>query len=406
MKDVTAYKLTAALLAGCFSGLVVILGKTLTGNAWAGLLGGLWTLASPSMAYFAASFPKNLMGMDFLLLVLLFDARRKTLPALLSLILAALTHRLTAALSFLFLLFRRLSLRNALLLACFAALGLGLSTFLPGLARFSDLARFEGAFSPTPHFPHQAFTELMGGSELPLIWRLEFWMGLVLFLGLAILFFLRRLPESLRPWYGSLLLLLLLLNFPFLKMDALGMGYRFFLAGALFIPLALIPIAWCFPLSRFLLFPLFLAAAFWTQSSFSTLPYGPSHADNAHVADRIAAHFENDPPELLIGHKGMAEHVTFATGIDVLPWLPEYEVDSMELWRISTGIFSMDFRTYLSRDEQEEVVELSVYCALLRESLWRRLVARAEAADDEELLERINDWQNPHEMRPGYLLEK
>ena len=403
---ILAYKLLSALLAGAFSGLVVLLGRSLTRSAWLAVLAGLWTLCSPTLAYFAGSFPKNLMGMDFLLLVLWGSVRGRGWGMWVWLGLAGVTHRMTAGLAVLFVGIRKMNMQRALVLGAMVLLGLGVSALLPGMFHLSDLARFDDAFSSTPQLSHASFIDLMGGPEFPLVWRIEIYTALALLLATTLLFAFSRPHHPHRSFIGSLLLLALLLHFPFFQMSSLSMGYRFFLAGMLLAPLFLLFLADRFRLPNTLAFPLLLAATLWTHSSFSPTAFGPNHDEYTFISQRVATHFKEHPPELLIGHKGMAEQVTFETGIDVLPWQPEYAVDSMELWRISTNIFPMDFRAYLSPGDQREVVELSFYTALLRESVWQRFVAAAEKAEDEELLERIYDWENPSEPRPAYLLRK
>ncbi|MEL7401406.1 MAG: hypothetical protein AAFN68_12665, partial [Pseudomonadota bacterium] len=71
----TAYQLLCALLAGSFAGLSVALARRISGDGWLGLTVGAWCVFSPSLTFFAAQFPKNLLGMNALLLLLLFSVR-------------------------------------------------------------------------------------------------------------------------------------------------------------------------------------------------------------------------------------------------------------------------------------------------------------------------------------------
>lgn len=400
---VQAYKLTAAMLAAAFTAVSCLAARALSGRPLLGIATGLWTLGSPTLLYFAAGFPKNLLGMDLLVLGLYLGLRQRPLRMWIALVLAALSHRMTAALAFILLLGRKLKARTALALLLAGAAGVALLALLPGGLRPADLARFEGTLVRQPQLAPVSFPEMMGSEAFPRTWRLEMWLALGAILLLAVLHLGGKLPEESRKWRPALLLLMAILWFPFLKMDALGMGYRFFLAGLLLAPICMAA-ALAHWNKAWLIIPLLAIGLLGPQGAFDATEFGPPHAEYNYLSERIGHFFEEKQPELLIGHKGLAEQVTFETGIDVLPWQPEYEVDSLKLWRISADIFRLDYKTYLSPQDFAEVYELPPYHAILRETVWQRFVAAAQAAQDEELLGRIYDWVNPHEQRPAYLL--
>ena len=184
----------------------------------------------------------------------------------------------------------------------------------------------------------------------------------------------------------------------------MGIGYRFFLAGALMVPVpgALLLEGLGF-VGKALAGMLLLFGLAWTHTSFDLAPFDPDYAVYAAMSDRIEVQLEEEAPELLIGHKTLAEMITFRSGIDVLPWQPEYEVPADKLWRLSWGVLDFDLRSYLTPGELSSVRRISPTYQLLPEYLWQRLRSRAELAGDEELLVRMMDPLNPHAERPRYL---
>ena len=122
---------------------------------------------------------------------------------------------------------------------------------------------------------------------------------------------------------------------------------------------------------------------------------------------RIEAHFTDDPPELIIGHNGLAEVITFKTGIDVLPWIPEYEIAGDQLYRIACGVEAFEIEALLGRPLKTPGKRLKLDYLLLLESDWQEFVTQVRTqGTDEELLERIDQWKNPAQVRPAYLLRK
>jgi hypothetical protein len=187
-------------------------------------------------------------------------------------------------------------------------------------------------------------------------------------------------------------------------MDVRGMGYRFFLSFMLLAPILFALVPHIFPRQLFFVVIAALLAGIALQGShYPAETFDPDYAYYDQVTRRAERFLSDKQPELLIGHKGLAELMTYETGIDVLPWQPEYEVDSSRLWRISAGMSSMEFRYLLSKADASRVQEVGIDYHLLPESVWQRFVEAAKRSRDEDLLERVMDWRNPQEMRPGYL---
>ena len=206
------------------------------------------------------------------------------------------------------------------------------------------------------------------------------------------------------PWYRSIFLLSLLLFFPFFTIDVTSIGYRFFLTGMLFTPVFLVP--WFLNTGWIQRWTTLLATLIFAIISLQQIQpqqFDPDYQRYSRLAERTASHFSGQAPELLIAHKGLAEVITFKTGIDALPWLPEYEVERP--YRIAAGVSDFEIEAILGRSLGEGSRPLGMFYLLLPEKDWQEFVAKVEASgSDEELLERIYSWQNPMEIRPTYLL--
>lgn len=396
---VLAYKLLSVSLAGLFTSLSFLLARKLGGWGPA-LVVAAWTIFSPTLTFFAAQFPKNLLGLNGLLLLLYAFLVPGRGPKVAALALAFVSHRMTAGLSMLFLLFRQFSWRRLLALLGLAGIGLLAAWLLPGMLRIADLARFSGAFSAQPQLAAYSFIQLMEPARMHLLWMAE--------LGLACVFFasmlLHLFRERPRPWHLAFALLLLVLIFPFFKIDENGIGYRFFLTFAVLAPLCFACIPHVLPQPFFYLAAgLALALTLPAQAAYDPPTFDPDYAQYAHISQKTARILSERKPELLIAHKGLAELMTFQTGIDVLPWQPEYTVDSARLWRIGHGVQAMEYRYFLGKSDQDRMHELALEYHLLPETVWQRFVKAVRQAGDADLLKRIESWQNPHEMRPGFL---
>lgn len=402
---VLAYKLLSAGLAASFTFLVGWIAQRFSQNIWVVLILVLWSLSSSSLGFFMANFPKNLLGLNFLLLCMGFSLQPGQWPRFLGLGGALWSHRMTAGLGLLFLLGEQLTWKR--LGYAFAA-GLGLvlvALAVPGLLNLSDFQRFEGAFD-WPGWPHLRFANLLGRENIPMTWKTELLLGSLglLLLGLA---WVRR-PFAFNQqlkWMRGLTFLALVLFCPFFKMDLTGIGYRFFLAGMLLSPLFFLPyLSQIKKVFFWGLLGLLIFANGLRFQTFSLKAFDPDYGYFQMIGGQIPA--DEVPIELIIGHKSMAELITFERGIDVLPWQPEYEVDSLKLWRISADIFASDFRAYLSAEEWKTVYRISADYHFLREDLWQRFRGRVERNGDEELLERIVSWRNPYRMRPAFVGNK
>ncbi len=402
-----AFQHLCAGLAGIFSFFLCALALRLSQNTLIGICLGLWCLASPSLAFFAANFPKNLLGVDFLLLLFFFSLGRGWVGSALAFLFTALSHRMTAGLGFLFMGFRILNLRTLL----FVLLGLAgillVSLALPGLLHFSDLQRFEGSLDTNPQLPHLVFIQLLDLTHTQPIWVVEIVLSALLwFWALVTLIFRGNAYGEQFRFYRSLFLLCIVLFFPFLVVNVTSMGYRFFLTGMLIIPIFLVAVldqaGW---LARFCGAVFLVVFSVWGMKTIDTAQYDPDYEKYDWIVEQITVQFSGEDPELVIAHKGLAEVITYQTGIDALPWLPEYNIPPSQLYRIASEVSEFEIEAILNRPLGPKSRQLGISYLLLPEADWQEFVAQVEEnGQDEELLERIYQWQNPMEIRPSYLL--
>lgn len=402
-----AFQHLCAGLGALFASFACILSLQISKSLFPTICIGMWCLASPTLAFFAANFPKNLLGVDFLLLLLAATMRKNPTSGSIAFFLTAIGHRMTAGLGLFFIGFRFVSLRNLLLIVLAGGVLFALSFVIPGLLHFSDLERFDSAFSAVPQLPHLSFPKLLNLTETQPIWVVEILLSGLLWLWtlFSLLFRPLNFGEHYR-WYRGVFLLSLILFFPFLTIDVTSMGYRFFLTGMLLTPILLM--GWLhhhgLPI-RIVGFSVLIVLAGWGLGTIDTQQFDPAYGRYSTIAERVSNNFTEKQPELIIAHKGLAEVITFKTGIDALPWLPEYEIAPDRLYRIASEVSDFEIEAVLKRPLGKRTMKLGIFYLLLPEIDWQEFVGRVESrGTDEELLERIHQWQNPMEMRPAFLL--
>ncbi|MCB9306400.1 MAG: hypothetical protein H6565_07375 [Lewinellaceae bacterium] len=385
-------------------------------------------LFSPHLGYFAAQFPKNLLG--FMLLIAFIaslpcekPAVRNTwrwlLPAFL-LILNYFGHRLTFALAVLYAglwwlehngsRFPKKILRKALpwLLAVTVA-WLAAGSVFPGLFHPVDLGRLKGVFSLYPQFAPWSFVDSFGIGRISPWWLVE----IVLFTlvwGWFSAFMAFRLfrKNSDGNFFGNAFALWALcsvLLFPFLEWSLTSLSYRFFLVFVLLTPLLVIRLLE----QKTALTGLIFAAVLTGCSFFSWKGYDPDKHDPDYavfdaITHRAMQRLDGYSPELVIAHNALAEYFTFSSGIDAMPWLPEYEIAPERLWRIAAGIPAQTLRYY--SNTQKEVYSLGGAWVLLPEYCWEQAIEAAKKEGDDDFLLQTRLWQNPSRRRPGWLLHR
>lgn len=412
---VLAFKLMSALLAGVFTFAAGHLARKVSGRDVAGLFVAAWLCASPGLSFFAAQFPKNLLGMS---LLMAFGSALFTRPGaeaaslskfglrLITFVLAFLSHRMTGALAMLLLAFRSLTWKRLFWAIGATAAGLLLGFILPGLLHLSDFERLGSAFSPEPGLAPMRFTAALSEGAVPWIWHVEMWAGLSLFLweGISLWLTRREAGSEFRFRLGWWLLCALLI-LPFWEMEYGEMGFRLYLAFLLMAPLLVAPRLRFAPGLNAALGALLLliAALIWRDAGYRPQQHDPPYARYARVS-KAAGKVLPVEAELLIAHKGLAEYFTFTEGTDALPWQPEYAIDSTRTWRIVANLDAMELHFFETPEERARTQRLLLTYHLLREDDWQRVLSRMREEGDQGLLDQILTWENPHETRPDFLL--
>lgn len=409
---VSALKWGMATLCAVWTLLLCCLSK----SRQMGLLLAAWSVFSPHLSYFAAQYPKNLLGM-VLFVAFLFAVERggkhRVLLSFILLILNYFGHRMTFGLALVYLLLtalfenrqtlvRWLYRRQTLwLLAGFGLLLVAAGMWVPGLAHLADFQRLNGTFSIIPQWAPWSFFTGFGPDKISGWWRLE--LAVVLLLLLIKLWQWIKQGAAVNPKQNALTVLCLFLLFPFLEWTFLGIAWRFFLVFVLITPLLIRDNV--YKKAYGFLFPLLLISAFFSWKSYVPLQHDPDYARFDRITQKAINHFDaTHKPELFIMHNALAEYFTFSTGTDAMPWLPEYAIDSTRLWRIATGVRFETLQYFVGESQKNQVFQLGSGYYLLPEYVWQKARSSAEAEGDADFLAQINTWYNPHAMRPAWLL--
>jgi hypothetical protein len=424
---VLAFKTAVALLCGLFCW-----------GAWrfggAGRWVALWLLFSPHLTWFAAQYPKNLFGLVLLMPLLAHCKKwlqgdwpsvwREGWWFAALLLLNFFGHRFTFALGLWAIVCwggamawrqrndfwrRPVVLRRgiwALAGAIVVFAGVGLA---PGLAHISDLGRLSGTFSVTPQFSPLSFVQDYGYERIGAAWLLEIVLAV-----LAWVWVVRLAFRQSGVGYWPTLTFVSALLFPFLAWSLTGVSFRFCSTFVLIAPLAFfavqqLPCREAISWKKELLW-MGVAGALCAAlpQSYDPRRHDPDYAFYAHLTPRITAFLEKQPPApepiLLIAHNSLAEYFTFVSGVDAMPWRPEYAVDPRALWRIAADIPFDQLRHYA--DAPNLCLDLHKNYTFLRENAWIAALGAAQEAGDEDFLRAAKTWKNPHRQRPAWLLRR
>ena len=435
---VLSFKLMSALLASSFVVLVYFFGKKITTYGTTILL-AFYLLWSPHLTWFAAQYPKNLLGLNLMILFFLSCKSRYWWLPVIILLINYFGHRMTFILSaiyFLIFVFEKVISRNQFLKNIFSnwkKWGIGvfailislmvINYFSSGLLHITDLERFDGMITMQPHFaPFTFFNEYNEGKRLSVFWKMEIGLS-VLFCFVGVLFLLLRKEQSIRStdcftedsphkrrrWLGeskTIFILCSILIFPFLKWSLTSMSFRFVLVFILLSPLFLATVfsikdsrGWA------VVGVLLLIGSFFSWKSYQPELHDAPYAKYDRVTKSTFDFIKNKNPDLVIAHNALAEYFTFTTGVDALPWQPEYETPEGKLWRIAADVRYPLFRTYLEEEDFKSIQRIGVRYYLMKESVWQKFKNSLLENNELGILEQINTWRNPYKVRPSYLTQ-
>jgi len=417
-------------------------------------------LFSPQLTYFAAQYPKNLLGLIFFGLFVNslqrpIAGRYGLLFPACWLILNYFGHRMTFGLAVVYLVLHLLlQVRRARFTKLFkfskrvvpqakpsglskktflyGAIAVGLfllaGQFFPGLANMADSGRLQGVISATPQFAPWSFVQTFGFQRISAFWLFEIIAVTVLFLWAIFQAFRQHDRERL-----PLLMVCALLIFPFLEWSVTGLAWRFWMVFVLLIPLAspkcevrsakseISPKCevrsaklayfgrkisgkaagiWLCSLALFV-------SAFFSWKSYQPALHDPDYGQYQKITERTQAVFgDSIRAELVIAHNALAEYFTFTTGTDAMPWLPECEIDSSRLWRIAAGVHQPTLQYFSGKENTGKIKSLGGNYYLLPEYAWQQVLFRARAEQDLDFIHMAESWRNPWKMRPGWLMRK
>lgn len=431
---VTALKLGASILAGLFTWTIYALAAgsdEKEQSLFPAVLLASFSVFSPQLTYFAAQFPKNLLG------VILFTAfagslsrlrdsgeprpgKTWILPAIL-LIINYFGHRMTFVLAVMFLAFRLLFVlwRNWrqlyggplrvfvwLTLAGSAAFVVA-GQFFPRLFHISDFGRLDGVFSPVPKFAPWAFAGLFGRERLSGWWVAEIAFATACWVLTAARLLVRKPRFSTPGFHLPLWCLCTLMIFPFLEWSLTGIAYRLFLVFVLITPLLVIDLTFVKNRRTGVIFAAFLLiSSFFSRKSYQPRWHDPDYGMFSRTTANARQYLSDKSPELIIAQNGLAEFFTFTTGTDAMPWLPEYAIDSSRLWRIAAEISPQTVRYYAGTAYENEIKPIGYRYVLLPEYVWQVALNRARQEKDEGFLADAGNWRNPSRIRPVWLLHR
>ena len=409
---VIAIKLLASLLAAFFTLSVLLIAYQHSESILAVVFVISLTLFSPELTYFAAQWPKNLLGIDLLLFMFLFLTKEHFKWALVFLVLGLFGHRLTAILGILLFsgwyLFSYFNAKIITLGFITIMTGLLIVNLLPGLFSIYDIQRLSNLFNTSLIISPLEFMHLLGSSKVPTYWQFELWVFYFQFILLGAYAIYTLINKKVNKGQFLLFLLLLLLWLPMYKFTLDGAAYRFFHTGALLA--LLIPV---FSLKALLktkhsnmglmiLSSVYIFFSFFSYKNYSPLRHDPPYKLYSNLTKKVKSQWEgNAKPELIIAHKSLAEYITFTTRIDAMPWLPEYKVEEGVLYRIGYFPLKQLAKFYLGN----RLIFLKGNYGYLKETDWNYFLEQLKNNETEDVIEFHMDWKNPSRIRPSFLLK-
>lgn len=399
------YQVLSAAIVATVSWQLYRVTRTINQKSNAKYLVASFSVLSYQLTFVGAQFPKNLLGVALLLLLLEYLLKANYLKSLLTVALGIFVHKMTAALSLvlvvIFPITKILNNQVRYFFIGFIAI-VGILIIFPELLTDITISR-DGFGFGAPVLQGQKFTVSLTDS-ITTLWIIEIVIVhlLVAFVGIAII-----VKRGTQPAWYVLVTLLLLLIFPLLEWSAFGLSYRLLMVFLIMGPLLVsyFNIRLKAPMLVSICACLLIGGVF-SSVNFPTDQLDPPYGKYRILTDKIEA-IEGLDPELLIIHKSFAEYYTFKTGKDALPWVPEYQIDADKLWRIAYGVNAKTISYYAEGFNEIDgyYFQLSPWYSLIREDLWTSCLQRIEK-ENRELFAELNDWKNPSVIRPAYLLNQ
>ncbi|UII26245.1 hypothetical protein LVD15_23580 [Fulvivirga maritima] len=401
-----SYKIVSALASAAFSLAFFRLSITLSKNSAIAWLLATYTLVSTHLTYFAAQYPKNLLGIVSLILLIDFLIRRKYIYSGLAFSCTIFLHKMTAGLALVVIIIYFIFINTTdKKRGIWTIIGLLISPiilFLPQLLKINFITDRGLVLDFHTPWPTLSFLNTFQGL---LTYEWYFNLAIANISIVVVIFHLIRRKGVSIEWL-LLIPIVLLLTFPFLQWSVLDISFRFFMAFVLVAPLLLNCLSLKITSNRLWLSCLFIGLlSIPSLAAYSPKKYDPPYSIYRLISSKINMANNSLNFDLIIAHKSLAEYITFQTGIDVLPWIPEYNVNKDGLWRIATGLNKKRINYYAGDIKKDQLKRLTPNYFLIREDVWQKALKNIQE-DDLTLYEELHSWKNPSEIRPDYLLKK
>jgi hypothetical protein len=321
-------------------------------------------------------------------------------------------HRITAVLSFLSLLahylFVRLPRYSIVIVIVFSLLFLIAGFLIPGILNLFDAERFRGIFTSSyPQFAPYSFVKTFGAELISGYWLAEIVSVCIVFAVAVVYAGVQTVRKKIDHRMTTLLIILMVLIFPFFEWSLEGPAFRLLFVFILVCPL----------LTVFLIKDLrnsyvtgvlcvsFLLAGLLSYKSYRPGKHDPPYGVYNVAAQHITSTVDMSTCELIIAHKSLAEYIVYATGIDAMSWIPEYEIEAEKLWRVAADVKDIQFSFYLEAKDLGLIHRLSPSYCFIREDIWKKFLGNVEKDHNTALLEELRGWRNPDKMRPYFMLK-
>ncbi len=363
-----------------------------------------FSLFSPTLTYFTAQFPKNLLGLLFLLWFVYFFNKKSVFCLVLFFALSFFTHRVSALLALLILLYGLLKEKHAWVLLGAISIGVVGAVLLPGIIHFADLARFKQVFEL--NFPLLELINYFGTDRISTFWLMELTVLFVVFISLVILLTYRYLTGiELSRVYIQLFLLLIILSLPIFTFKNAGLGFRLYLSFNVFALLLLTKVLIRLPKKLLVLLCLLLTGfSFFSYQSYNPKTLDPPYDDYFHTVEALKKQ-DLKNKHLIIAHQGLAQLIIIYTDANATNWRP---LDTSKLkitYRIAANIPYYYFNKYLNSNELKEVHHLYKSYCLMPDLIWQQFSENVYKSDNNGLKAKLTEWYNPSKSKPQFMLK-
>lgn len=344
---------------------------------------GILTVFSSMATFFVMQFPKNLMGLCFLVLFIAMMDHKNYKWALLFFICSFFTHRSSAIIAIMFICNIQIGIlvRHKMIILMIIIGIITSSIFMKGIIHWSDLMRFKNEFNTIPQIAFYSFYEVWR-DNISFVWLSEL---IIAFIAVIVYMYMSIKHKTNYIWLFVIGILLL----PFFKLDASTIGYRFFLIAYMLMMISIFPNLFSLFKDRILMV---LGMVLIVGTCFSYQSYTYKHFDlpydNYMAISPIIKHDKKH--DLVIAHKGLKE-VLVLKGIEATNWNVS---DTIKANRIIHGLTLYELKALTKKEY------LGNGYFMTSNADWRKF---CNLKHSEEITRKIYSWSNPYQIKPYFL---